>query len=66
MLFCPTENVQIEITRKKFKINLYKSLKWLVIIYTCETWLATKGEGKRRAVLERKFLRRIYKPKKSE
>lgn len=36
-----------------------------VIISVCETWLTSKEDERKRAVLERKFLRLIFCPKKN-
>ncbi|KAF0772634.1 Uncharacterized protein FWK35_00001637 [Aphis craccivora] len=37
-----------------------------VIMYACETWPTTQGDENRLAIMERKFLRKIYGPKRNE
>ena len=47
-------------------MRLYKVLVRPVILYACETWPTSKEDERRLAVLERKFLRRIFGPKKDD
>lgn len=51
---------------KKSKERLYIVLARPVIMYACETWPTTQGDENRLAIMERKFLRRIYGPKRNE
>ncbi|XP_050540945.1 uncharacterized protein LOC126905353 [Daktulosphaira vitifoliae] len=51
---------------KKSKERLYMVLARPVIMYACETWPTTQGDENRLAIMERKFLRRIYEPKRYE
>ncbi len=37
-----------------------------VIMYACETWPMTQGDENRLAITERKFLRKIYGPKRNK
>lgn len=38
----------------------------LVIMYACETWPKAQGDKNRLPIIERKFLRKIYGPKRNE
>jgi len=51
---------------KKSKERLYIVLARPVIMYACETWPKTQGDENRLAIMETKFLRKIYGPKINE
>ncbi|XP_014290394.1 uncharacterized protein [Halyomorpha halys] len=46
------------------KLDLYKSLIRLVLLYTSETWALSKADERDLQMFERKILRRIYGPVK--
>jgi len=47
-------------------MRLYKVLVRPVILYACETWPTSKKDERKLAILERKFLRHIFGPKKND
>jgi len=51
---------------KKSKERLYMVLARPVIMYACETWPTNQGDENRLAIMERKFHRKIYRPKRNE
>jgi hypothetical protein len=48
---------------KKFKIIIYQTIIFPVILYGCETWSLTLREEHRLRVFENRVLRRIFGPK---
>jgi hypothetical protein len=51
---------------KNIKIEIYKTIIMLVVLYGCETWSLIVKEEHRLGVLENGVLRRIFGPKKDE
>jgi hypothetical protein len=51
---------------KNVKINIYKSIILLVVLYGCETWSVTLKEERGLRVSENRVLRRIFGPKREE
>jgi hypothetical protein len=51
---------------KNLKIKIYKTVILPVVLYGCETWSLTLGEGHRLRVFENRVLRRIFGPKREE
>jgi len=51
---------------KNLKINIYRTIILLVVLYGCETWSLTLWEERRLRVFENRVLRRIFGPKGDE
>ena len=51
---------------KKLKIKIYRTIILPVVLYGCETWSLTLGEGRRLRVFENRALRRVFGPKRDE
>jgi hypothetical protein len=51
---------------KNIKIEIYRTIILLVILYGCETWSLTFREEHRLRVFENKVLRRIFGPKRDK
>jgi hypothetical protein len=51
---------------KNLQIEIYKTVILPVVLYGCETWSLTLGEGQRLRVFENRVLRRIFGPKREE
>jgi hypothetical protein len=51
---------------KNLKIKIYKTVILPVVLYGCETWSLTLGEGHRLRVSENRVLRRIFGLKREE
>jgi hypothetical protein len=51
---------------KKLKIKIYKTEILPVVLYGCETWSLTLGEGHRLRVCENRVLRKIFGPNMDE
>lgn len=64
--FALQKTFRSKLLSKKSKMRLYKVLVRPVILYACETWPTSKEDERKLAVLERKFLRRIFGPKKND
>jgi len=48
------------------KIQIYRTIALLVVLYGCETWSLTLGEERRLRVFENRVLRRIFRTKRDE
>jgi hypothetical protein len=48
------------------KVNIYKTIILLVVLYGCETWSLTLREEHRLRVFENRMLRRLFGPKRDE
>lgn len=64
--FALRKTFKSKLLSKKSKMWLYKVLVIPVILYPCETWPTSKEDERKLAVLERKFLLRIFGPKKND
>jgi hypothetical protein len=53
------------LTSKNLKIKIYKTVILPVVLYGCETWSLTLGEGHRLRVFESRMLK-IFGPKREE
>ena len=51
---------------KDIKINIYRTIILLAVLYGCETWLLTLREECRLRVFENRVLRRIFGPKRDD
>ena len=51
---------------KNVKIQIYKTIIFLVVLYGCETWSLTLREERRLRMFENRVLRRIFGPKRDE
>jgi hypothetical protein len=51
---------------KNIKVNLYRTITFLIVFYECETWLLTLREELRLRVFGNRVLRRIFGPKSDE
>jgi len=51
---------------KKLKIEVYRTIILLVVLYGCETWSLTLREEHRLRVFENRVLRRVFGPKRDE
>ena len=51
---------------KKLKIEVYRTIILLVVLYGCETWSLTLREEHRLRVFENRVLRRVFGPKRHE
>jgi hypothetical protein len=51
---------------KNIKIRIYKNIILPVVLYGCETWSLTLMEEHRLRVFEKRFMRRIFGPKRDE
>ena len=51
---------------KNLKINIYRTIILLVVLYGCETWSLTLREERKLRVFENKVLRRIFGPTRDE
>ena len=51
---------------KNLKIKIYKTIKFPLVLYGCETWSLTLREECRLRVFENRILRRIFGPKRDE
>ena len=51
---------------KKLKVNTYKTIILLVVLYGCETWSLTLREEHRLRVFKNKILRKIFRAKRDE
>jgi hypothetical protein len=51
---------------KTLKINIYRNIILLVVLYGCETWSLTLREERRLRVFENRVLRRVFGPKRDE
>jgi hypothetical protein len=51
---------------KNLKIKIYKTVILPVVLYGCETWSLTLGEGHILRVFENRELRKIFGPKREE
>ena len=54
------------ITLKKLKIKIYRSIILPVVLYGCETWSLTLREERRLRVFENRVLRRVFGPRRDE
>jgi hypothetical protein len=48
------------------KINIYRTIITVVVLYGCETWSLTIMEERRLRVLENRVLRRVFGPREDE
>ena len=48
---------------KNIKIEIYRAIILLVVLYGCETWSLTLREERRLRLVENRLLRRIFGPK---
>jgi hypothetical protein len=51
---------------KNFKIKIYRTIIFPVVLYGCETWSLTLREECRLRVFENRVLRRVFGPKREE
>ena len=51
---------------KNLKIEIYKTIVLLVVLYGCETWSLALREERRLRVFENRIMRRIFGPKRDE
>jgi hypothetical protein len=51
---------------KNLKIKIYRAIILLYVLYGCETWPLTSGEGHRLRVFENRMLRRIFGPRRDK
>jgi hypothetical protein len=51
---------------KNAKVNIYKTIILLIVLYGCETWSLTLREEDRLRVFENRVLRRVFAPKSDE
>jgi len=51
---------------KNLKIDIYRTIILLIVLYGCETWSLTLKEERSLGVFENRVLRRIFGPKKDE
>ena len=51
---------------KSVKIKTYRTIIFLFILYTCETWSLSLREKSRLMVFENRVLRRIFGPQRDE
>jgi hypothetical protein len=51
---------------KNIKIQIYRTIIFLVVLNGCETWSLTPREERRMRVSENRMLRRIFGPKRDE
>jgi hypothetical protein len=51
---------------RNVKVKTYKTVILSVVLYGCETWSLTLGEGHRLRVFENRVLRGIFGPKGDE
>jgi hypothetical protein len=51
---------------KNLNIKIYKIVILPVVLYGCETWSLTLGEGHRLRFFQNRVLRRIFGPKREE
>jgi hypothetical protein len=51
---------------KNLKIKIYKTIILPVVLYGCKTWSLTLREERRLGMLEKKVLRRMFRPKRDE
>ena len=51
---------------RKLKVNTYKTIILVVVLYGCETWSLTLKEEYRLRVFENKVLRKIFGAKRDE
>lgn len=65
MLFRAAQNLQDWVTVNKIETAIIRVLVMPVILYAYETWPTSKEDEKKLAVLERKFLRRIFASNKN-
>ena len=49
-----------------FRIIIYKTIIFPVVLYGCEAWSLTSREKRRLRVFENRILRRIFEPKRDE
>ena len=66
MLLFSTKMVSSRLLSKNLKIKIYKTITLLDVLYSCETWsLALREEGRLR-LFGKRYLMRIFLPKKDE
>jgi hypothetical protein len=51
---------------RNVNVKIYKTIILPVVLYGCETWSLTLGEGHRLRVFENRVLRRIFGPKRDK
>jgi hypothetical protein len=51
---------------KNIKIQIYRTVSLVVVLYGCESWSLTLREERRLRVFENRVLKRIYGPKRDE
>ena len=51
---------------RKLKINIYRTIILLVVLYGCEAWSLTLREERKLRVFENRVLRRIFEPRRDE
>jgi len=54
------------VSPKNLKIQIYRTIILLVVLYGCETWSLTLKEGLRLRMFGNRTLRRIFGPKRDE
>ena len=59
-------NLSSHLLSKKLKVDTYKTIILLVVLYGCETWTLTLREEHRLRVFENKVLRKIFGGKTDE
>jgi hypothetical protein len=50
----------------KYKVKMYSTINWRIVLYGCETWSLTLRDERRRRVFENMVLRKIFGPKRDE
>ena len=47
-------------------LRIYRTIKWHIVLYGCQTWSLKLREERRLRVFENRLLRRIFGPKRDE
>ena len=66
MLSFGAECFVLQFAIQRFKIKIYRTIIFIVVLYGCETWSLTLREERRLRVFEKRVLRRIFGPKRDE
>ena len=66
MLSFGAECFVLQFAIQRFKIKIYRTIIFIVVLYGCETWSLTLREERRLRVFENRVLRRIFGPKRDE
>jgi len=60
------ESFVFQVAIQKFKIKIYRTIIFPVVLYGCETWSLTLRKELRLTVFENRVLRRVFGPKRDE